>query len=299
MSLVDASWLPPWLRRQFTVIHDDGRCIRIQLFHMAGKTRGVKTWSFRDPVEAPTDQNVDEMVRDVLNTAQEDASDIFGKQRYGLYAYHERRPDQVAESKIFTCIGGGEGDDDDIEAEGPNSRGLTAQAMRHTEQAMRLAVGSAQQQLRALGESYEVTQSRLTASEAQRFQQAQIYEGMLTERHVRDLATKESELKMRALGEGIEKLSLLIPVVVNGIAGRRLLPESQTIADAMVGELVESISPEQMAKLQETLRPEQLIVVVNLMKRRGEQLEQMRAEAAEKDAARKAAAEGKGARRDA
>ena len=277
MSLADASWLPPWLRGQIKGVHHDGRCIRLQLLHLAGK-RGVKNWSIDVATGDEAEQILDHLISGILDAAQEDAASLFGRQRYALCAYHERRPADVAESRIFACIGGGEGEDEDVDSEGPTQRGAFAQMQRHTEAAMRLAVGASNQLLQAQAKTLDTLSQRLTQSEAQRFQMAQMYEGMLSERHVRDLATKEHELRMKAFGDGLDKLSLLVPVAVNALAGRRILPEPQVIADTVLDSFLASIDGDQMEKLMHDLKPEQMAVLVTIMREREEREPRRKAE---------------------
>ena len=288
--------LNQFLRRQLFARHDDGRCVRIQLFHLGGKQRGVRTWPVAERVE---ESELEPMLHDVVDTAQQDAAELYGRQRYALCAYYERRSDQVAESKTFVRYGGGDEEEDDVDSEGPNQRGLLAQLMRHNEGNMRSVVTNSQVLLRSQGQIVESLSERLKYMEDKHLHSVQVYESLLSERHVRELASKEHELRTKAWGEGLDKLSLLAPVIINKLAGQRILPEPTTVVGEMVGGFVESISPEQVQKLGGVLTPEQMIVVLNLIDERRKLLEKTKAEVESRRLAGASAPSGNGATEEA
>lgn len=277
------AWILPFLRRQLREAHADGACTRLSLFHLSGSgQRGVQTWPV--PEEGVGDSDLEKWAETMLTRAQEDANEIFGVQRYVICAYYARRPDQVAESRPFQRNGGGnnfaagfegEGDPD---SEPANAKGLLTQLMRHNEANVRSVVQSSQQLLRAQGHMITVLADRQGDMEQRHTEYVRLTESLLSERHLRELATKESELKVRAWGEGLEKLHLLAPVVINKLAGQRILPEQTTVVGEMVGSLVESLTNDQIEKLSAVLKPEQLIVVLNLVEERRALTARVRAE---------------------
>ena len=66
----------------------------------------------------------------------------------------------------------------------------------------------------------------------------------MTEKHVRDLATKESEFKLKVWQDVADKLGIGLPTIFNAIAGRRLLPEPAVMTDHLLGGIIESIDGE-------------------------------------------------------
>ena len=290
----DALRLPAWLKRQFQDTRQDGRCIRIQLLHLAsGRQRGVRTWPFPDAGEQ-ADDDIQALISDILKAAQEDAADLFGRQRYGLYAYYETRPDIVAESCTIVMYGGGEGasEEESIENEGPNQKGLLAMLMRHANASHQLVMQSALGIQRALSETNQLLAGRLTHMEERHYGVLQSFEDLTTQKHGRDLADKESKVKLRALEEGLDALKMLFPTIVNAVAGRRLLPEKQSTVDGMIGAFMESIDKEQMDALMGVLKPEQTIVLMTLFNQYQEAKAREAAERGEEDRKREAAANG-------
>lgn len=274
------TWLGQFLRRQFLQRHEGGRCVRIQLFHAGGKYMGVRTWEFGSDSKFD-DASVDMIGGEIVETAQEDAANRFGRQRYVLCSYYAGSPQTVAESKPFMRYGGGDDDDEgDVDSEGPTARGLQTQLMRHLEAVHRTSTQGAQQMVAAQSRMLEIAVAKATALEEKHAQTIQVYEALLSERHVRELASKEHELKVRAWGELADKANLLLPVVVNKLAGVRILPEPATAMTEMLGSFMESITPEQFQKLQGVLSPDQFIVVCNLIEERRRQEQERQAQAA-------------------
>lgn len=287
------AWLDDFLRRQFFAPHHDGRCLRLQLFHLAGKHRGVRNWPVPERVE---ESALPEWEHDILSAAQADASDLFGRQRYSICAYYERQPTTVAESKPFTRDGGGAGVDDggeDSDSEPPTEKGLTRQLMRHLEGTTRLMVANTQTLLKAQGDVFAVTAKRLAESEGQRFQMTQMYESMLSEHHARQLAAKEHEQKMKMWEEAFDKVKLLLPLAVNKIAGARIMPEPASMQNEMLGSFIDTITPEQVEAMQSIMKPEQFYVIMELVKARMDETNRRNADAAAAaaEAARKNGAE--------
>lgn len=263
-------WIGAWLRRQLVDRHDGGRCVRLQLLHLGGRQTGVRTWEI--PPERCEESALDVYAAEILDAAQEDAAARFGRQRYMVCAYYAASPGAVAESRVFNRYGGGEEDgEEEVDSEGPTSRGLLTQLMRHNEANARAVVGQTQQILRAQGDMLERALARVSSMEERHGQAVQIYETLLTDRHTRELATKEHELKVRAWTEGFEKLSLLVPVLVNKAAGVRLLPEPASVTNAIVESIVDSITPEQAEKMAGVLTPEQMIALMSLVEDRRKQ----------------------------
>ncbi len=272
------AWLHRWLQRQFidAAQRHDGRCVRLQLFHLAGKQRGVRTWPFPDDV---AESKIEALAEEILAEAQDDASSLFGRQRYSICAYYERRPDQVGESKNFLRDGGGSNeDDDDVDSEGPNQRGLLTQLMRHNELNYKTSTQATASVVRVLVQQNEMLGQRLHTLESDRVRSIQVYEGLLSERHLRELATAESAQKQKIVAEAFSKLQLLFPVLINKLAGAPVMPMPTNMVNEIVGSLVGSLTHEQMVKMGDVLTTEQMVVVLDLVDQRRKFEAKMKAE---------------------
>ena len=270
-------WIISFLRRQFVAAHDGGRCARLQLFHLAGRQRCLRTWSFAEAFE---EDQIELLAAEIIDCAQQEAGVLGGSQRFSLCAYYAQYPEHVGESKAFARQGGGAEDGAEVDSEGPSEKGLLSQLMRHNEANARSVVQSSQQLLKAQAQMVDSLSARLAHMDDTHLKYVQTTESLLSERHIRDLATKEHELRAKAWSEGFDKLNLLAPVIVNKLAGQKILPEPTSVVNEMVGGFVESLSSEQLASLGGTLKPEQMIVVLNLVEERRRQIAQNAAETA-------------------
>lgn len=279
------SWLAQFLHRQLLIDRPGDRCTRLQLLHLGIRQRSCATWPISTAID---EEGVNEIGCEMLDAAQDDAAGLGGRQRYAIVVYREQRPDQVAESRVFLRQGGG-GDladeDTEVDSEGPTSLGLLAQLMRHNEANAKNMILSTQDVIQAQAKMITALSERNQRMEEQHLKGVVAYESLLSERHVRDLATKEHEMRARVFTQGMDKLSLLLPIVVNKLAGRRLMPEPTSVLNEMVGALFESITSAQYEKFGEILTPEQHAMVLNLRDARERQLDAVRAETDNKVAA--------------
>lgn len=276
-QLLREPWCKAFLDRQFGDMgRPDGRCVRLQLVHLPSRF-GVRTWSFDATPELSEQEH---LMDEVLRLAQEHAAQMFGRQRYVLGACSANRPGEVTESAIFWRDGGGRGsDEDEIDSEGPNQKGLLTQLMRHNEVLVRTLVETAADHRKGLGNLVHELSALNQYYAGQHIAHVQAFEGMMSERHLRELATKQADVKTRLWSQAAQKLEVLAPIVVNKIVGARVLPEPAAIRNEIVWSLVGSITPQQFDQLQGVLTPEQLLSVLELIKERQRFDERMKADA--------------------
>lgn len=260
------TWLEQWLRRQLFDAHPDGRCVRVSLLHAAGRMRGVRSWPIAEDIDETT---MEAMGWEILDAAGNDARDLFGRQRYALAAYRSAHPDQISESKTFTRDGSGANDDaDEVDSEPPNQRGLTVQLMRHQEASARTALDAVRLMGKAMSAQIERMTERLVHAEDGQLRTMQLMESLVSERHEREMKDREHQLKMKAWAEMGEKVNLLVPAIVNRLAGQRLLPETTTPLGELLGTFMDSLEKGQIEQLRGVLKPHQFLTVVELLQAR-------------------------------
>lgn len=272
-------WIMDFLRAQFEAPEKrpEGRCVRIQLMNLSGR-RVLRSWQMQETVQ---ESDIEKLASQMLDEAQQDASALFGRHKYSLNVYFENVPAESRASRAFWRDGGGApetAEGDDIDPDSPTLRALLGQLMKHNEANQRAVVVNSQQLLKAMATQLEIATERNAQMEAQRIASVQIYESLLSERHVREATTRESELKQKMLTEVFNKVTLLFPVIVNKLAGQRIMPEPSSMQNEMLGAFVGSLTHEQMTKLNEVLTPEQLILVLELVQARRKFEEQQRQE---------------------
>ena len=247
--------------------HPDGRCVRIQLYHLAqGRSTGIASF----PVSKECcgdDAEITEFEHDVLEAADSDAAARHGRQKYMAGGYSGDSRAVPTSSIVFLRDGGGDPDTTGpTDSEGATLAGVTEQLMRHNEANAHTIGAMIGPVMSAQAKIIERLTERLGKVEDQRFEVARVYETMLSEAHDRALRTDESKLKQRMMTEAFDKVSVLAPLVVNKMAGRRLLPEPESAANEVVNSLAESFTKEQIEKIAPLLKPEQFMAFLDLIK---------------------------------
>jgi len=248
-----------WIRQQLSRQRD----VRLERFVLRSAqigTKGSEVETFPVPDEISVD-NVGLFVDEIMARAQTDA-DVIGKLvRYNLIACEVGRKD----GSRFSFRLRGEADDDDSEGdEAPTEKGLIGQLMRHNEALMRMAVmtmGTTNTMLARRVEQSEQANERLVDERSQYFRAMEESKSLQHERDVSMLLASGQEERKN---EALKKLESLLPVVVNKIAGREVLPEGQT--GDIFGTLANSLSPDQLQHIAPYLTQEQQLMLLTLIK---------------------------------
>lgn len=260
----DKRKLEQWARRQIYGRRGEGVCDRMVLKHLSlGKSTGQEVQTFY--LEARlVEKAFSDLIDQIMASAHEDASGIGGTQRYVLTAYF--KDDDDAKSRLVFRAKGDEGDEDDdpIDSEPPTRSGLVAQQMRHNEVILRSSHFMMGQTLTALQRDNEALREENHKLREERREYIEHYEELLSQRHERDLKTKEHEFMLQAKGDAWNKITLIAPALVNKMLGKKLLPEKTTPEAMAFKSLVDSITPEQMQSLQSVFTPDQVISFLQL-----------------------------------
>lgn len=259
--------LKDWLSRQFYGADSEvGPCCKLVCRHLESKAGDVFQIMVpnNELVVKVDDDELEIMVNQIEGSVLEDAEGIGGVQKYRLLAYHTKAARPVARF-TFRMTGADLDEYEDNFTEGASAKGHMGQMMRHNEALMRIAVMGANQALgiqnRTIARQAEQVERLLT----QRMQEFELIEDLRSQQHERDLATKAEENKQVRYQELFEKGKVLLPVLANRIAGRRLLPEE---ADPMVETLrsfAETLSPAQISDIMPKLKPEQQVALVEFL----------------------------------
>lgn len=255
-----------WLRKQLFIARDEGTCNKLVLKHIQiGNKLGNEVACLRVPA-AVNDDFLVTAINEVEAAAAADAGGIGGTQSYIVQAFFENDADKALARFTFRVAGDDEEDENDgLNSEPPNRIGLTSQLMRHTEAIMRTGTMATGQVVAVM----QRTIANLTESNerlmAQRMESYQLIEELQSQKHERDLLTSREAMKQQMIRETFEKATLLLPVVINKLTGKNVLPEKKTGGEIMIKEFMNSLTPEQGEKLQTILNPAQLTVVLSMM----------------------------------
>lgn len=249
-----AQQIDQWLKKQ-VVIRDKnhGECTQIKLKHMSvdRKVQGDVA-SFSVKLDHGSDE-LDPLIDSICDAAQKDANDLnSGVQNYVLYAFF---PQDLSYSprKVFRVAGENEDFERELNpSEPPTEKGLVSQLMRHNESIVKTMT---------VGQGYITgtlqRENQRLAEMNEKFAQQQVdfmvlLQDTMNDSHSRRLAEKKEEVGIAMKQGAIEKLGSLVPVIINRIAGKQILPTGDPAFNLM-GTLLESLSPDQQLMFLNTL----------------------------------------------
>jgi hypothetical protein len=161
----------------------------------------------------------------------------------------------------------GDGEEEDSGEEKPDKEGIISQLMRHNEALMRMATMGAQQTITTLTrqlESANTTISRLNELRQTAFDTVEEAKSKQHERELQLLMTGNDEERKNAAFQGVvKKLDILWPVIVNKMAGKKILSDSET---SMLKEFVNGVSQEQFINIAKHLNEAQRIALMTIFK---------------------------------
>jgi hypothetical protein len=201
----------------------------------------------------------------VERATQEALSLASGIQRYAVQAFFRVEgaiEDRPRSRHVFVCQGSDE-ELDQIGTEGPDETGQIAQLQRHTEAAVKLALGHSIQTRRA--DQEEIARLRqenleLRQQQAADFKMMMEVYGMRREQLSED---RREAVKTKILEDGADKLALLLPIAINHLAGKKVFPED--VASQMLTKaFCESLTKDDISRLGAVLAPEKVAALVNL-----------------------------------
>jgi len=261
-----------WLEKHLWTTREEGPVVKVLVKHLDanGKAGKVEIWSCMiphegDSVTLPEDE-IPDMLQDLETTCFDDAEGMAaGLQRYQILAYVKHKA-HAHTRFTFRMTGDSDDDEDDTGVSEPaTQKGLVAQLMRHNEAIMRSNVLTTNQNLAMLQRTVANQYSHIEKLLDDRRENFEIVETLKSEHHERELATRESNSRQDRFDQMAEKANLLLPAVVNRIAGKKLLPETVSPMQDMMKTFAESLSPEQIATIMPTLKPEQQIALMEFM----------------------------------
>jgi hypothetical protein len=202
----------------------------------------------------------------IIARAQEDA-DGCGPviQRYVVLAF--RKGDTKPVSKFpFRMRGEMDVDLDEESGEEPATmKGLLMQLMRHNEATTRTLVQATATLMTSMTRRLESSDKLTEGLIKDRTENFKMLEEARSEQHTRDMDLMLTEAEQSRKDKAFEKLMTLVPLVINKIAGQKILPDSSDPLMMMLEPLIGSLNQEQFAKIQSTLNPEQTIMFVEML----------------------------------
>lgn len=245
--------LSRWVRGVFTSVQIE----RMELHHGGGGgTSHVKTWNHDEVVGKG---GPDELIREIYLTAVTDTegAGFKGRQRYVLLCFvkEQRAPTRC----IFQIEAKGWDADEmpmgDYETEPPGKAvGLVAQAQRHAEGAVRMALMGSQQAMQQISRQLDRMSAREDAVAARELRLLELHENLLNRQVERDMDREDKSAKrdlMKQLGNvGLGMLPALLAKVMPGGAGMEplLMNLVTSLDENQIGMIMGSLNDQQRAQ---------------------------------------------------
>ena len=179
------------------------------------------------------------------NVADEAIALASGVQRYAVQALFEG--DDKPHGRVIVTAAGKD-DEDAISTEGPDEAGLVSAAQRHTEFFAaafgRLSVGAT----RSLQELVDKLTKENEQLRSERLKSIRVFEELQTARHEREIEMVREASKAKAFDSTVEKFGMLLPIAINKMAGRQLLPENAP-ERMMVQAFAQRLTPDKLQRL--------------------------------------------------
>jgi len=213
-------------------------------------------------VDMALGDNVDEICEQFMTEVVDDAMEMPpGWVRYRIRA--EGHGSATIKLKVV------QSDPDDIDDAGdlPNRKGLLTATMRHQHQTLRTILPQHDKLYSRYEKQLEAKDKRIAELESQQMANIKAYEEMVSGRHVREMELRKIEREEKQAEMITGALMGAVPMVAAKLFDLQM-PAAMTGGDgqidAVVGGLLDSLSPEQFAVLQKVFTPQQLQALAGL-----------------------------------
>jgi len=258
--------LESWLRNQLFSNRTEGSCIKLALRHVGErgvKDSGSELWArqFENGASIP-DDSILEIVSDIETASFDDCEGLGGANKYAVLAYFQHSKSPLG--RFPFRLQAADSDEDEV-IESPTKQGLLGQLMRHNEAHARAHMFATNQVLGIMSRTIEQLASQNEHLHTERRKGIEVTEDLMSQRHERELMSLEAENKSKQVQAMFEKANILLPALVNRIAGKKILPEETGPVGDMLKAFAESLDAQQMAHIMKALRPEQQIAIVEFL----------------------------------
>jgi len=254
---MDTVKLLRWLRAEVFKTHRQGKIKTITLHHVIGEKLGHEILSLEIP---PTfDESwLSEVILEIEQTTQGDADELGGMQRYCLLVY---RNSERSSGRFPFRVAGHEESAEEMLSEPATAQGLLSQLMRHNEINSKTALQAVAQVLTMQHRTIEEQGSQLRHHVSQQIEMVRLIEELHSAKHERELSMRKAESQERFANDAMDKAMLLLPSIVNKLAGQKLLPERSTPEVETLRAFLSSLKQEQWNHIMSGLSKEQQIAL--------------------------------------
>jgi hypothetical protein len=259
-----------WVRQHVAFpdkkLHGTAGCHKVVLKHVniERKPQGdVGSFAVRLE-EGAEDEGVDPLLHKIADAAQGDADNLNqGLQTYAIFAYYPGDQGYVPRKFFRVSPSDVEVQRDLAPSEPPTEKGLVSQTQRHLEAVLRTTsitqaqlFQTMQHELRRMAELNE-------KYAGQQIEFMVVVQDMIDNAHGRRLQERGEEAKLALQESALAKLEALVPVIINRIAGKQVIPE-QDRSLMLMAALLEGMSESQQLAFYGNLSDAQRITLAEI-----------------------------------
>ena len=262
-----------WLRPlAFPFDDEQARAIAVSVRHASQTGRLTEVQTLKLPPNMGDDNGAVEaaysgFVTSLDQVAIDDVEGTGGVQRYVMVALaSDKSP--IARLTIRYAATRTEGETEELDSEPSNIAGMLAQTMRHNEARERIDKAGWGTLIATQARTIETLSERLEQSFQRQMDFIETLEEVATARHQRDLEVMREEGKFKLKGDAMRQLTALMPAFAKKFGvdiGDSQHPDVMQFRSLMAG-----MSEEQINGLLSVLKPDQVIELLSLIKRQGE-----------------------------
>lgn len=243
-----------------------GRCNKVRLTHLSvDKKPQGDVHTFAVKLEEGAETEIEPLLLQIADAAQRDCDDLSsGLQQYALYAYFPADTNYVPRKVFRVSPSDIEIERDTTPSEPATEKGLVAQTMRHLEAVMRTTTITSNMFMTMMRDELARMSTMNEKFSAQHVDFMVLLQDLLDRSHTRRLNERSEEATIAMKESALNKIETLLPVIINRIAGKPILPE-QSKAFMLLSGLLEGLSPEQQNHLRDMLDPAQLTVLAEIL----------------------------------
>lgn len=188
------------------------------------------------------------------------------------------------------------GEDDGALSEPATNEGLLMQLMRHNNDLHRQSTGTWGMMFSYLTNIIDKQAGQLDRMSNEKMQNAAAVEELVSKKHERDLEMEERRAKQKRMDDVMGKVSSLLPVAINKLAGKELVRQNDTLLELTSTEFVGSLKTGQLDAMLQTgvLDKHQLTLISTMLEQANKRLIAAEDRAEGSDKAQKAATNGLG-----
>ncbi len=263
-DITNESRIVDWIR---TAKHDQAssggkELERLELVHY-GASKEQTLWA-RDGLTRESDER--ELAIMICDAAQRDTDSLGGMQSYGLRAYYDGTKKKGFPFRFRLNAEANEMvEGRDLDSEPPTEKGITKQLMRHTEGAIKLAVGVSTNMLASSERENERLRTRIETLETRNMEVLSMYEKLLSLQHEREMDAVKFANREKRLDEAVDLVKQIGPGIVNRVTGKEIFAGATDPAIIELRTFIGTVKQEQLMKIMEHLDGTQKLALMQMM----------------------------------